>query len=291
MAFLAFLFVTAALMSTILSVVEGCSCNSTSTNPYYSSTGPGAMLERVFTTLSQNRPLCPANINGQGALDALDPTNAAQSWKCNVPLTTPDALGLCIKAFVQEYTKAVQGQCVAGMRSICIYYPLNGGVASSASLDVNRIDRLENAIWNAPYQANLQAYFAQINTPKNGLDPSGFAPSPPLGPYPGQQSILASISQLPCTAFVSDASPLPALLGLMLRNGWACVLDKQLYERVLTLVNALHAVNVQCSAGMCPCQSLPANSANNPSANASVNSASGSPSSSLLNQLDAILAM
>lgn len=170
-------------------------------------------LSNAFNQMSMNRGDCMPDTTG--ALNNPAPLSTANAWRCDVPLSTPNALSSCIQLFIQRIQTTVNGSCVSP--PLCLFPP-------SYSADPTRVDKIEQALWNLPYP-------------------------PQPAPYPGQQGVLANISTVPCSAFVSDVPLVLSEGNLILKNVKSCVLDKQMLARFLQILRATHQLNVQCVLG------------------------------------------
>lgn len=135
-------------------------------------------------------------------------TLGQNQWRCDNPLSAPNAIDSCLAAFVNR----LQVSCPQS-NTVCLYPP-------SSSLTTTRIEAVESNLWNVPY--------------------------PQITPYPGQQSAVSSIAQIPCTGYVSDVTLLLAEGNFILRNMNKCVLDRQMLGRFVQVVRAVQGLNSQC---------------------------------------------
>lgn len=170
-------------------------------------------LNNAFNQMSMNRGDCMPDTTG--ALNSPASLSTADAWRCDVPLSTPNALSSCIQLFLQRIQTTVSGSCVSP--PLCVFPP-------SYNSDPTRVEKIEQALWNLPYP-------------------------PQPTPYPGQQGVLSTISTIPCSAFVSDVPLVLSEGNLILKNVKSCVLDKQMLGRFMHILKATHQLNVQCVLG------------------------------------------
>lgn len=157
----------------------------------------------------QYRPECGPRSDSYYLDSPPDVSSLSQNqWRCDNPLSTPNAIDSCLSAFVNR----LQVSCPQS-NTVCLYPP-------SSSLTSARIETVESNLWNVPY--------------------------PQITPYPGQQSAVASIAQIPCTGYVSDVTLLLAEGNFILRNMSKCVLDRQMLGRFVQVVRAVQGLNSQC---------------------------------------------
>jgi hypothetical protein len=190
--------------------------------------GSTPMAEQSVNSLRQAllyRPECGPRPDSYHLDSPPDVSALTQNqWRCDNPLSAPNAIDSCLAAFVNR----LQASCPQS-NTVCLYPP-------TTSPSGARIDAVESSLWNVPY--------------------------PQVTPYPGQQSAIASIAQIPCTGYVSDITLLLAEGNFLLRNMSKCVLDRQMLGRFVQVVRAVQGLNSQCvlsgTGGIAPPDTPPA---------------------------------
>lgn len=221
-------------------------------------------LTRVIGLMGSGKQYCDPMLNTNSILNNIkvpNPSNSVLVWNCPVPLNVPGAVAGCVNQLAAHLHAALltTTQCKVMNRQMCVFDPSSQlAVDLKAPLlnsQLNRMEALERTLWN-----NINGVASSIP----GL-PANFQPNPPTPqsgaiaspytgmPYPGTSAAAGLVANTPCTAYVSDASPIATLANLLLKNAFDnCVVDVQLAQRLVELFDALETANRQCLAMLPP---------------------------------------